>query len=156
MIVNTYLQEAVSAITFDLNNTCEEEVKQYKMDAEKTMYASIEKSLKWRENYIKQEFGYFKEQNLADFKEYYRQLIMSYRLKFEKQLDDMEKKHRSKYEKIKQLYVYKYKKKIDLEKTKLEEKLLLEKLSLSSVSDEEKVEESDPFLKANIKKNFKC
>lgn len=140
----------------DLNNKCEEKLKQYKIDAEKTMYASIEKSLTWRENYIKQEFGYFKEQNLADFKEYYRQLIMSYRLKFEKQLDDLEKKHRSKYEKIKQSYVYKYKKKFDLEKTKLKEKLLLEKLNLPSISDEEKVEESDQYMKANIQKNFKC
>jgi len=46
------------------------------------MYTSIEKSLTWGEHYVKQEFGYFKEQNLADFKEYYRQLILSYRLQF--------------------------------------------------------------------------
>jgi len=120
------------------------------------MYTTIEKSLTWREHYIKQEFGYFKEQNLADFKEYYRQLILSYRLRFEKKLDDIEKKHRSNYEKIKQSFVYKCKKNFDLEKTKLEEKLWLEKPSLLSVSDEEKIEESEPYIKANIQKNFKC
>lgn len=120
------------------------------------MYKSIEKYLKWREHYIKQEFGYFKEQNLADFKEYYRQLIWSYRLRFEKKLDDIEKRHKLNYEKIKQSYVNEYKKKFDLEKTKLEEKLLLEKPSLLSVSDEENFEESGPYIKANIKKIFIC
>ena len=75
----------------DLNNKYEEKLKQHKIDAEKTMFTSIEKSLTWRENYIKQELEYFKEQNLADFKEYYRQLILSYRLRFEKKLDDMQK-----------------------------------------------------------------
>jgi len=140
----------------DLNNKCEEKQKQYKIDAEKMMYISIEKYLTWMEHYIKQEFGYFKEQNLADFKEYYRRLILSHRLRFEKKLDDIEKKHRSNYDKIKQSSVYKYKKKFDLEKTKLEEKLLLEKPSLSSVFYEEKVEESEPYIKANIQKNFKC
>ncbi|XP_003245449.1 uncharacterized protein LOC100572742 [Acyrthosiphon pisum] len=148
--------DAVSAITMDLNNKCEEKQKQYKIDAENMMYTIIEKYLTWRERYIKQEFGYFKEQNLADFKEYYRRLILSYRLRFEKKLDDIEKKHRSDYEKIKQSSVYKYKKNFDLEKKKLEEKLLLEKPSLSSVFYEEKVEESEPHIKANIQKNFKC
>jgi len=140
----------------DLNNKCEEKQKQYKIDAENIMYSSIEKYLKWREHYIKQEFGYFKEQNLADFKEYYRRLISSYRLSFEEKLDDIEKKHRSNYEKIKQSSEYKYKKNFDLEKTKLEKKLLMEKPSLSSIFYEEKVEESEPYTKANIQKNFKC
>lgn len=120
------------------------------------MYTSIEKSLTWREHYIKQEFGYFKEQNLADFKEYYRQLILSYRLQFEKKLDDIEKNHRSNYEKMKQSSVCKYKKNFDLEKKKLEEKLLLEKPSLLSIADEGKVEESGQYIKANTLKNFKC
>lgn len=120
------------------------------------MFTSIEKSLKLRENFIKQEFGYFKEQNLADFKDYYRRLILSYRLNFEKRLADMEKKHNIKYERMKQSFVHQYKKKIDLEKKKLEEKLLLEKLSLFSVSEVEKVSKSEPYIKKNIKNNFKC
>lgn len=140
----------------NLNKKCEEKLIQSKIDAEKTMYKSIEKTLTCRENYIKQEFGYFKEQNLADFKEYYQQLIMSYRLRFEQQLDDMEKKHRLKYEKIKQSFECDYKKKIDLEKTKLEEKLMLENPSSLLVPDEENVDKSDPYVKSNYKKYFKC
>ncbi|CAI6363883.1 unnamed protein product [Macrosiphum euphorbiae] len=148
--------DAIAAITMDLNNKCEEKQKQYKIDAKNMMHKSIEKYLTCREHYIKQEFEYFKEQNLADFKEYYRLLILSYRLRFEKKLDDIEKNHRSNYDKKKQSLVYKYKKKFDLEKTKLEEKLLSEKPSLSSVFYEEKVEESEPYMNANIQKNLKC
>jgi len=140
----------------DLNNKCDLKQKQYKIEAKKKMFTSIQKSLKSRENYLKQEFGYFKEQNLADFKEYYRRLILSYRLQFEKKVDDMEKKHSAKYENTKQSYVHKYKKMFNLEKKRLEEKLLLEKLSLLSVSDIENVKESEPYIKANIKKNLKC
>ncbi|XP_027840076.2 uncharacterized protein LOC114121803 [Aphis gossypii] len=137
--------EAISAITKDLTNKCEVKQEEYKIDAKNKMFRSIEKSLKLRENFIKQEFGYFKEQNLADFKDYYRRLILFYRLNFEKRLADMEKKHNTKYETMKQSFVHQYKKKIDLEKKKLEEKLLLEKLNLLSVSEVEKVSESEPF-----------
>lgn len=103
------------------------------------MVTKIEKSLKYRENYLKQEFGFVKEQNIADFKEYYRQLLMSYRLQFEKKKDDIEKKHSKKYKHIRKSYTEKYKKMLDLEKIKLEEKLS-EKQN-SSVSDEDNFKE---------------
>lgn len=84
----------------------------------------IEKWSKERERCQQQEFGYFKEQSIADFKDYYRQLITTYRMRFERHLEDLKTEHTQHYEKLKESLQKRNRKTYDSKKKYLEEKLL--------------------------------
>lgn len=122
----------------------EEKIRNYVNDAKKSMLKKIDKAVKSREDYIKLEFGYFKEQNLADFAEYYQQLITSYRLRHQRHMESIKKEHNEKYVNLKTFLEKKHKKDFDLAKIKYEEKYLSKNLEVnsepSSLSNDEKIQ----------------
>lgn len=72
-----------------------------------------------------QEFGYFKEQSIADFQDYYRQLISMYRQRFERHLEDAKREHAEDYEELKQSLQKRNREAYESKKKFFEEKLLV-------------------------------
>lgn len=113
------------------------------IDTEKIMLTNIDNFLNTREKKFKLEFGYFKEQNLFDFTEYYQKLITSYSLRRENHITYIKKKHNGKYKNMNTLLKNENKKDFNLAKIKFEKKLLSKELEMSSkpsvfVDDEKK------------------
>lgn len=91
------------------------------------MWAKFEKFSLKQEKYLNQMFDSFKEQSLADAKENYQNLIMSYNLKFENHLVDVKKEHNKNYENMKNSLKKSYREAFDSAKIKLQMKLLQNK-----------------------------
>lgn len=120
-----------------LKEIYENKIKQYTTDAEKMALKNIEKTLIAIEKNLSLEFGYFKDQNLADFREYYRQLIMNCNLKYENYQYDLKNEHNEKFENTKQLLVEKYKKSLNSAKTRLQMELQSKNKKLSDARGDE-------------------
>lgn len=89
----------------------------------------IEKWSKERDRCQQLKFGYFKEESIADFKDYYQQLISTYRLRLERYLKDTQRQYAEDYEKLKQSLQRGNQETFDLKKKYLEKELLVIKLA---------------------------
>lgn len=149
---------------------CKEKIKHHMTETEQTMLTSIENMLNAKEKYLKQQFGYFKEHNLAAYAEYYQQLITSYNLRHENHLANIKKEHNEKYKNMKTLLKNKHKEAFDLAKIKFEKIIASEKPNIISESsvfvvdgkrqrkietiEKQKVEKLEKLNQTNLKLEF--
>lgn len=142
-----FQQEAIHITIMNLREKYENEIKQYAINAEKIAIKNIEKTLKIKEKNLSLEFEYFRDQNLADFREYYRQLIINCNLKYKNYQNDLKNEHNEKYENTKKLLKEKYKISLDSEKTRLQMKLQYKNTKLSVTNGDETIHNRIAWLK---------
>ncbi|VVC34235.1 Hypothetical protein CINCED_3A015155 [Cinara cedri] len=106
----------LATATADTRNGCEERRKQYLMEVKRLTSADFQESILEQKKHLGKKFERFKIQNLADFKNYYRQLIDCYQQTNEKQLADMKQKHDENYENLKKSLIKKYNRDLALAK----------------------------------------
>lgn len=150
-----FIQENILATKMNLKNTCQEKIKQDKINLKKTMLFQVEKSIREREEYLQLEFERFKEQNLTEYEEYYRQIIVSYRLWCENQLDDVKKEREKIYKNTKISLEKKYKEIINTKKIKQQRELIKKSefsLKSSNVRDLKIQSEKESFNKCIMAK----
>lgn len=106
-----------------MKNNYEEKLKQHAIDMEKITLQNIEESLVKREEYLKGKFRCIEEQDLAHLRDYYQQLMMSYRYEFENKLNYTMRKHNKNYKNTKLSLDNIYKNELNLKKQDLKNKL---------------------------------
>lgn len=111
-------------------NRHRQQLMQNTIDFEKKM---LDGSLKIKE-YLIQKFRYIEEKHLEDFNEYYKQLMDSYRSKYECKLYNMMNEYDNDYKKTKKSLEKYYKNELDSVKLNLEKKLLSKKKPIISES----------------------
>lgn len=133
-----------------MKDSCDEKLKQHAIDAEKITLKNIEKSLVEREAYLKQEFRFIEEQNLADLNDYYQQLNSAYRCKFKGKLNYLKKEHDENYKKTKISLANKYSEELNLMKLNFENKLFSKNnkiiSEISSLKNDEKKAKETEYL----------
>lgn len=140
----------------EAKNKCEEKLKQLVADMKKRAEINLKKSITVMEKYLNREFEYVEEQNLAEHKEYYLQLLMYYELKFKNNLDDMKKKYEENYQFVKNRIVKKNMNDFNSTKLKLNNKLDDQKVEINhilpilhNIDEKEKKNECFKKQKAN-------
>lgn len=144
-------------MNMEAKNKCEEKLKQLVADMKKRAEINLKKSITVMEKYLNREFEYVEEQNLAEHKEYYLQLLMYYELKFKNNLDDMKKKYEENYRFVKNRIVKKNMNGFNSTKIKLNNKLDDQKVEINQIlpiiqNIDEKEKKNECFKKQKANK----
>lgn len=125
------------------------------MDSEKKILEDISKTSIAIENYLKEEFEHYKKRNLANMKEYYQQLFLSDRLKFENQIDNLKREHNKIFNEMKLAFEKYYKGVFDnMVNKNLHEKLMLTKPE-SILNSSHKTSGNNDMLKSQVTQKLK-